>query len=176
MDTRSPLVIGLHELARRPGATRTLETEVPAPAELAIEVIGVPQGAPLGLSLRLESVLEGVLVTGQVHAPLMGECVRCLGEVTETIDVDLSELYAYPGAMEIHPDDEEAEDIQEVVGDTIDLEQSVRDAVVLALPFQPYCRPDCAGLCGECGRNLNDEPHDHDQVDIRWAGLKDALE
>ena len=76
MQSRSPLVIGTHDLARRPGAMRTLELEVPAPSELSIEVIGVPEGAPLALDLRLESVLEGVLVTAQVHAPLVGECVR----------------------------------------------------------------------------------------------------
>lgn len=176
MPSRSPLVIGMHDLARRPGAQRTLDLTVPAPSALAIEVIGVPEGAPVELHLRLESVLEGVLVTGEVSAPLVGECVRCLGEVTDTIDVDFSELYAYPGAIEVHPDDEEAEDIQILQGDEIDLEQSVRDAVVLALPFQPYCRPDCAGLCPQCGKNLNEDPHDHDLIDIRWAALKESLE
>ncbi|TGO04300.1 YceD family protein [Serinibacter arcticus] len=176
MPSRSPLVIGTHDLARRPGAQRTLDLTVPAPPALAIEVIGVPEGAPVELHLRLESVLEGVLVTGEVRAPLVGECVRCLGEVTDTVDVDVSELYAYPGAIEVHPDDEEAEDIQLLKGDEIDLEQSVRDAVVLALPFQPYCRPDCAGLCSQCGKNLNEDPHDHDLIDIRWAALKESLE
>ncbi|PWD52248.1 metal-binding protein [Serinibacter arcticus] len=155
---------------------RTLELEVPAPADLAIEVIGVPEGAPVELDLRLESVLEGVLVTASAHAPLVGECVRCLGEVTDTVDVSFSELYAYPGAIEKHPDDEEAEFIAEMTGDAVDLEQSLRDAVVLALPFQPYCRPDCAGLCAQCGKNLNEDPHDHDLIDIRWASLKESLE
>lgn len=178
MRSHSPLIIGTHDLARRPGAMRTLDLEVPAPAALSIEVIGVPEGAPVQLGLRLESVLEGVLVTAEVHAPLVGECVRCLGEVTDTVDVSFSELYAYPGAIEIHPDDEEAEDIAAMEGDAVNLEQAVRDAVVLALPFQPYCREDCRGLCPDCGINLNEAPadHTHDHIDIRWASLRDQLE
>ncbi|GMA30852.1 YceD family protein [Litorihabitans aurantiacus] len=176
MQSRSPFAVTTRDLARRPGAQRTLDLEVAAPADLAIEVIGVPEGARVDLSLRLESVMEGVLVTGEAHAPLVGECVRCLGEVRDEIDVTFSELYAYPGAIEVHPDDDEAEDIQTLEGDEIDLEQTVRDAVVLALPFQPYCRPDCAGLCAQCGKNLNTDPHDHDQIDIRWAALKESLE
>ncbi len=54
-----------------------------------------------------------------------------------------------------------------------DLEPVLRDAVVLSLPMQPVCREDCAGLCAECGANLNDDPdHHHDAVDIRWAALQ----
>ncbi len=70
------------ELGRRPGALKRLSREVPAPGSLGIEVIRVPEGAPLELDLRLESVMEGVLVTGTVRFPLAGECVRCLEPLT----------------------------------------------------------------------------------------------
>ena len=177
MDKPSPFVIGIHDLSRRPGATLTLEREIPAPADLAIEVIGVPEGAPVQVDARLDSVVEGVLVTATVTAPVVGECVRCLTAVNDTVTVDLTELFAYPGAIQIDPEDDEVDEIAEVIGDTVDLEQPVRDAVVLALPFQPLCRPDCAGLCAECGVDLNEAgpEHGHDVVDARWAALVDAL-
>ena len=61
-----------------------------------------------------------------------------------------------------------------VVGDVLDLEPALRDAVVLALPLSPLCRPDCLGLCTTCGENLNDNPdHEHEEVDPRWAALAD---
>lgn len=177
MDTRSPFVIGIHDVARRPGTTRSLTLEVPAPADLAIEVIRVPEGSPMGLDLRLDSVVEGIVVSGEVSADLVGECVRCLRELTDSLDVDFTDLFAYPGAIEHDPEDDEAEEVFEVTGDFVDLEQAVRDAVVLALPFQPLCSPDCKGLCSECGIDLNEAPedHHHDVVDARWASLVEVL-
>ena len=58
--------------------------------------------------------------------------------------------------------------------DLVDLEPLLRDAVVLALPFQPLCRDDCPGLCTECGARLADDPdHQHeDAIDPRWAALQ----
>lgn len=178
MDTRSPFVVGIHDVMRRPGTMRTLELEAPAPADLAIEVIGVPEGAPIQVELRLDSVVEGILVTGRVQAPLAGECVRCLNQLSDAADVTFTELFAYPGALEIDPDDEDADEVYEVSGENLDVEQAVRDAVVLALPFQPYCRPDCLGLCPECGVDLNEAPadHGHDVIDARWAALVSALD
>lgn len=177
MSTPSPFVVGIHDLSRRPGASRTLDLRIPAPQDLAIEVIGVPEGSELEVDVRLDSLVEGVLATGTVRAELVGECVRCLTTINQDLEVDVTELFAYPGAIEIDPDDEEAEDIREIVGETIDLEQSVRDAVVLALPFQPRCRPDCAGLCVECGVDLNEAgpEHSHEVVDPRWAALVSAF-
>jgi uncharacterized protein len=61
-----------------------------------------------------------------------------------------------------------------VVGNQLEVSQWARDAVGLALPDKILCRPDCAGLCGECGKNLNDEPHTHEEEhgDPRWAALE----
>ena len=134
------------------------------------DVIAVPKGSDLDLDLRLESVVEGVLVSGTVTALAVGQCVRCLDDVRQTVTVDVQQLYAYPGQLAADAEDEE---IDELDGDLIDIEPVLRDAVVLALPFQPVCREDCPGLCSECGARLADDPgHQHDQVDPRWAALE----
>jgi len=131
-------------------------------------VIGVPPGSPVELDLRLESVVEGVLVTGLATVELRGECVRCLGEVSDSLEVDIQELFVYP---ESDADEDEASRLE---GDLLDLEPLLRDGVVLDLPFQPLCREDCLGLCVDCGANLNDDPdHTHEQpLDPRWEALR----
>lgn len=144
---------------------------MPAPADLGIDVLGVPEGSPIELDVRLEAVMEGVLVTGTAKVGLEGECSRCLDPVQEELEVDVQELYAYDDE-----DDDPAQDDEEVSrleGDLLDLEPLVRDAVVLALPFGPVCREDCPGLCVDCGARLADDPeHDHgERVDPRWAAL-----
>lgn len=170
LDPRSPLVLDTSELGRRPGAMREVQRTVPAPEALGTDVIGIPAGSPLDLDLRLESVMEGVLVSGTARARAVGECVRCLDEVVEDLDVDIQELFVYPGRAR----NEEGEEPElELQGDLIDLEPVLRDAIVPALPFQPRCSPDCPGLCSECGARLADDPtHAHDLVDPRWAALK----
>lgn len=164
---RSGLVLDTHDLVRRAGEMREVRTTVTAPSDLGIAVIGVPEGAPIELDLRLEAVVEGVLVTGTAYAPLTGECVRCLTAVSDEIEVDVQELFTY---AESDAEDEEASRLD---GERADLEPVLRDAIVLELPFQPVCRPDCAGLCPVCGHDLNADPdHSHDAaVDPRWAQL-----
>jgi uncharacterized protein len=144
-----------------------------APADLGTEVIGVPEGSDLELALRLEAVMEGVLVSGTVRGRATGECVRCLGEVDDEIVIELQELYVYPGRSP--QNDEDGDELRELrADDLIDLEPALRDAVVLALPFQPVCRVDCPGLCSDCGARLADDPeHHHESADPRWAALQD---
>ncbi|CAL8977514.1 putative protein [Tessaracoccus sp. O5.2] len=167
-DRRSPLVLEVHELARRTGAMKQVSTTVPAPADLGIHMIGVPHGSDIELDLRLEAVTEGVLVTGTADVQLHGQCSRCLDDIEGEASFDLQELFFYPGH-------EVEEDESVVVDETIDLEEALRDAVVLELPFTPLCEEDCRGLCPECGVNLNDDPeHSHGQrVDPRWEKLAD---
>jgi uncharacterized protein len=136
-------------------------------------VLRVPEGSPLELDLRLEAVMDGVLVTGDVRAALEGECVRCLEPITDELDVSFQELYLYDDTRDAASLDETDDDLRLLEGDLLDLEPVLRDAVVLALPFQPLCQDDCPGLCPECGARLADDPdHRHDApVDPRWAGL-----
>ena len=170
-DPRSPFVFDVRLLGRRAGAMREYRRSVPAPAGLALDIIGVPEGAPLDLDVRLESVTEGVLVTGTVTAPLSGECGRCLDPVSDELTVDVCELFAYPDSAT--DETTEPDEVPRLDGDHLDVEPMVRDAVVLALPWTPLCGPDCAGLCPTCGQRLDDLPadHTHAEFDPRWAAL-----
>ncbi|GAB2931253.1 YceD family protein [Streptomyces mayteni] len=169
------------ELGRRPGALKRISRTVEAPTDLGVEVIGVPTGAELDVELRMESVMEGVLVTGTARAPLAGECVRCLEPLTLEVEADFQEMYSYPdlesqyGRSAEPADEERDEETLYLQADLFDLEPVLRDAVVLALPLQPVCRDDCPGLCPDCGARLADDPdHQHDEaVDIRWAALRE---
>ncbi|HEX8002207.1 MAG TPA: DUF177 domain-containing protein [Mycobacteriales bacterium] len=169
LDPRQPLVLDTRELGRRPGSQRKVELQVPAPNDLGVAMIGIPPGSRLDLRLRLEAVMEGVLVSGTVSGPLVGECGRCLDPVTSSVEVDLQELYAYPES------DATEDEASRLEGDFLDLEPALRDAVVLALPLTPLCREDCGGLCAVCGARRDDVDCGHDEtpVDPRWAALND---
>ena len=81
LDPRAPLVLDTRDLPRRPGAMRVIQRTVHAPSDLGLDLIRVPEGADLTLDLRLESVTEGVLLSGTVSGPVEGECGRCLRPV-----------------------------------------------------------------------------------------------
>src|SRR5690606_2396501 len=137
-----------HEMGRKPGAERTFETTVDAPADMGYDVYAVPEGSLIRIELRLEAIMEGILATGTASARAVGECVRCLDPIDEAVTVGFQELYLY----EAPPVTEEADEEDHVLEDELlDLETVLRDAVVLALPHNPLCGPDCPGLCPECG-------------------------
>ncbi|MFT4307052.1 MAG: YceD family protein [Microbacterium sp.] len=131
-------------------------------------LVAVDAGETLGVDVRLESVHEGILVSGSVHARYTGECGRCLIQIDGPVEVEFQELFAYPGG--------EANDL-EVQDDHVDCETLVRDAIVLSLPFQPVCRPDCPGLDPVTGERLADSPGQTpvQTRDPRWAALADLL-
>jgi uncharacterized protein len=148
----------------------TLRDTVPSPSRIGLDMVAIEAGAPLELYLRVESVSEGVLVTGTVGAPTVGECARCLTPVDGRVQVGLTELFAYPDSTTEATTEED--EVGHIVDDAIDLQQPIIDAVILELPFSPVCRPDCPGLCPECGVALAAEPgHSHDRIDPRWAKL-----
>lgn len=165
-----PMVIDIARLGRRPGAMLTVHDTVHSPSRIGVELIAIERGAALDLDLKVESVSEGVLVTGTVAASTSGECSRCLTPIQGRVQVSLTELFAYPGsATEATTEEDE---VGHVVDERIDLEQPIVDAVGLELPFSPVCRPDCPGLCPQCGIALASEPgHHHEQIDPRWAKL-----
>lgn len=144
---------------------------LPAPVDLAVGMIGVPKDADVELDIRLEAVMEGVLVTGTARVPLAGECSRCLDPLTSEIEVDFQELYFYSA-------EDAGEDDLLLDGELLDLEPVFRDAVVLALPLIPVCGEDCPGLCAECGVKLAEagEDHRHEKIDARWATLQGLVE
>ena len=167
LDPRSGLVLDTHDLGRGAGQDLELRDTAEAPAGLGIAMIEVPPTSPIELDLRLESVVEGVLVTGTADVAVVGQCSRCLEPIEDSMQIDIQELFVYANS------EAEEEEAHRLEGELIDLEPVVRDAVVLDLPFQPLCQEDCAGLCHECGANLNDDPlHDHGaNLDPRWSTL-----
>jgi uncharacterized metal-binding protein YceD (DUF177 family) len=172
----NPWAVDLRELGRRAGSMLETERTLPAPAGWRVELIGVPEGSQVELRLRLESVMEGVLVSGEADLPVAGSCARCLEPVEDTLELDFQELFAYSGSTTEATSEED--EVRRIEGDFLDLEPMVRDAVVLALPLSPVCTDDCRGLCVDCGRRLDDLPpdHTHEVIDPRWAGLADRFE
>src|SRR3954453_8466750 len=171
----NPWRIELRELGRRPGSMQVLERTLPAPDGWRLELIGVPEGAPVQLRLRLESVMEGVLVSGEVDVPLAGSCARCLDDVEDTLGLDVQELFAYEGSTTEATSEED--EVRLVENERIDLEPMVRDLVVLTLPLSPVCSEDCQGLCVDCGQRLDELPadHSHEVLDPRFAGLAELF-
>jgi uncharacterized protein len=137
---------------------------VTLPERLGEGLVSVPAGQTIDIDLRLESMHEGILVTADAQATATGVCGRCLRDIALPVQVDFQELFAYSSG--------EAFDF-EVHDDHVDLEPLVRDAVVLALPFQPVCQPDCPGLDPETGERLADRPDStpREITDPRWSAL-----
>jgi uncharacterized protein len=162
--TPTPFTVPVFDLFHRPGEMRERTLDIVVPEGFGNAVIGVKTGAEIHVDVRLESLHDGILVTGDVDVVATGECVRCLIDVEVPLQVDFAELFAYS--------EDEAFDYT-VSGEHVDLEPLVRDAVVLSLPFQPVCQEDCLGLCPQCGVRLLDNPgHKHEEpIDPRWAAL-----
>lgn len=168
----SPLVFDTRTLGRLPGTARSEARIVSAPADLRVALASVPVGTDIKLTVMLEAVSGGVLVTVEAAVPVTGECARCLDPVTSSLDVAFRELYE-PDQGLLAPGDDS--DRRFLHGELVDLESAFRDAIVLALPLAPLCRADCEGLCVECGVRLADAGpgHDHDgSLDPRWARLR----
>ena len=179
-DPRSPLVLDTRKLGRRPGTMQELQRTVVLPEDLGTEVIAIKAGSPVQIDVRLESVVEGVLVTGSVSGTATGACVRCLDPVELDVDAQFQELFAYTDRAAHHHEvagDSDEDDVYELVDDLVDLETVLRDALVPTLPFQPVCRDDCPGLCAQCGLRLAEDPdHHHEVIDPRWSALSGLLQ
>ncbi|MFE3443772.1 YceD family protein [Nocardia sp. NPDC059180] len=164
-------VLDVRNLGRGAGSMRELHRTVTTTDRLGLDLVAIPVGAEVELDLRLQSVSEGVLITGTVSAPLTGECSRCLESFDDEIELSLTELFAYPDSATEQTTSED--EMYRMVDDLIDLEPVIVDALGLALPLQPLCTPDCAGLCPECGVRMAiaGSDHGHEILDPRWAGL-----
>jgi uncharacterized protein len=162
------LTISVAEILGRPGAYRDIRLRKSLPG---VRTALARVQNDLDADLRAESVVEGVLVTGEVRGQAVHQCARCLKQLPSGVEVEVCELYYGPGHEA--PADEDAYSVK---GVEIDLEPMLRDAVALALPLNPLCSEDCKGICARCGRDLNLKDCDckEEEGDPRWAAL-DAL-
>lgn len=159
----SQLTVQVAELLRRPGLHRTLSLSADFED---LETSSAAVRGPVGLQVRLESVIGGLEVTGTLLAGWQGSCRRCLEPIEQTVRQDLRELF---GAT---PNDDEAYPIHE---GEVDLTPMVRDSLVLALPIAPLCSEDCAGPAPDAyPMNQPESLPEERPKDPRWAAL-DAL-
>lgn len=156
--------IDVRDLLEHPGSSKTVRVDEPVPG-LSTELVEVSKEEPLEGDLTLESVVEGIYVTGSVGGRMSFRCARCLRPFERAFQIPLQEMVV----REPGPDDDYVlePDLH------LDPEPMVRDAVVLAMPFSPLCTPECLGLCERCGgdRNLG-ECSCTPQIDPRWAALE----
>jgi uncharacterized protein len=159
------LRVNTAEMRRIAGTEKHVTGDVEA-ADVEIDDDRLVPDAPIHVDLHLESVNDGVLVTGTVAATWHGECRRCLEPAGATAVAEIDERYQYavtdPDAFPIE-------------NEQLDLVPLVRETVLLELPDAPVCRPDCAGLCPTCGINLNTGECDctAPPADARWTALDD---
>lgn len=156
--------IDIRDLLDRPGSARTVRVQEPVEG-LHSELADVP--TPVEGELLLESVVEGIFVSGTLSGRMQLECARCLEGFERDFDLHVSELFLR------EPEPQEDQYALSAEGE-LDPEPMVRDAVVLAMPFSPLCRPDCKGLCERCGgnRNLGECTCTEPPADPRWSDLE----
>ncbi|HXF98181.1 MAG TPA: DUF177 domain-containing protein [Gaiellaceae bacterium] len=160
--------IDLRRLRLRPGEVRREILDLEAERFL----LGGQRYETAGASLRAELDLtraSGALVLDlRLETEVSGPCMRCLGAAAVDVSVRARELHDPRGAA---GDPLRSE---YVLDEMLDVAAWARDAVALALPEPILCRPECAGLCAVCGRDLNVEPHEHAivEADPRWAALE----
>ena len=162
--------IDVRDLLRQPGTSREVHLRG-APEDLGTELARVEPDEPPEADLLLESVVEGILVSGTLRGSMHLRCARCLKDFTAPFDIEVSEMFV------VDPDPEGDQYPLDPEG-FVDPEQLVRDTVGLELPFSPLHSPDCQGLCPVCGgdRNLGECPGDHPQTDARWSALDQVLD
>ena len=156
-------VIDVRDLIGHPGSSREVHFSEQIPG-LGMQLATVPEERPVAGDLLLESVVEGILVSGPLRGAMVLTCARCLKPFESEFDLEVQELYAPEAA----PEDDE----YPLVEGSVDLEPMIRDAVLLAMPFAPLHSADCKGLCERCGGDRNlDECRCGPEVDVRWAPL-----
>ncbi len=162
------LVVNVAELLRRPGTQKHVELVAEAP-ELRVVDAEVPPGETIDVDVLMESLSDGIVVSGRLTTRWSAVCRRCLAPIGQPLVAEVRELYQHHAT---------SDDAFEFRGEQLDLAPMVHEAVMLELPLAPLCRPDCAGLCPVCGadRNEGDCGHDQRSTDSRWAALDELRE
>ncbi len=164
---KRPFVVDVADLIHRPGAQRTdLRTGQTGAMRVAETMIA--DGAILTVQARFEPVGSGVLATGWAEIEWSSNCRRCAVHITRTTRSEFQEEFDSEASVD--------GDTYPMRQDQVDLELVSREAILLGLPLAPLCREDCAGLCINCGTDLNDGACEcsPSTADPRWAAL-DAL-
>jgi len=162
--------IDVRDLMGHPGTSREVAFRGTLEG-LAGELAGVPEDRPIEGELLLESVVEGILVSGRLRGDFSLRCARCLKDFAQPFDIEVHEMF-------VPAPEDDTDDYPLDPEGSIEPEQMVRDAIGVEIPFSPLHSPDCQGLCPVCGgdRNLGECPGDHPSTDPRWAGLEQLLE
>lgn len=181
----SQWAVSVAQVASRPGQSKPIDTVFPAPSGIGDDIVGVREGADVRVVGSFDSIVDGLVFTGRIEAPLTAECTRCLKPIDPDWTVNATLFFPYDapgtddgrgnGEVEIIAGEDEAEDVYPLSSDGAfaDMESPLRDTLVEALPLQPLCKEDCLGLCPQCGADLNEDPdHHHDVTDIRFAALE----
>lgn len=199
----SPWAISVAQVASRAGQSKEIDATFPAPSGIGDEIVGVEEGADVTVVGSFDSIVDGLIFNARISAPVHAECTRCLKPIKRDWTMNVTSFFPYEdksasvasgkggkngkgGVKEEEVDiiagEDESEDSYPLLegGSWADIETLLRDTLVEELPLQPLCKPDCLGLCSQCGADLNEDPdHHHDVTDIRFAaleGLKARLE
>lgn len=195
----SPWAVSVAQVASRPGQSKEIDATFPAPSGIGDEIVGVDEGADVSVVGSFDSIVDGLILNARISAPVHAECTRCLKPIQRDWTVNVTSFFPYEDKsaagkggkagkngkeeeVDIIAGEDEGEDTYPLLdgGAWADLEALLRDTLVEELPLQPLCKPDCKGLCSQCGIDLNENPdHQHDMTDIRFAaleGLKAKLE
>ena len=188
----SPWAIPVAQIASRAGQSKPIDADFPAPSGIGDSIVGIKEGEPVHVSGQFDSIVDGLIFTGRLVAPFVSECTRCLKPIQRDWTVNVTSFFPYEDKsaagkggkagkngkeeeVDIIAGEDEAEDTYPLLdgGAWADLEALLRDTLVEELPLQPLCKPDCKGLCSQCGIDLNENPdHQHDMTDIRFAALE----
>lgn len=166
-----PHYIDVTKILEHPGEEMAFSGAVKlAPAKLGAEVIEFP--LPSDVEVVFSGAGHGVVITGTALGRFRLRCSRCLEKFDFEAAVDIEELAMVGGG---EPGREDAFPISE---GRIDLAAVVYQNIIVEVPIKPLCRRECAGLCPDCGKNLNDEPHDHpgEEIDERLVRLKEYFQ
>ena len=183
----SPWSISVAQVASRAGQSKQVDADFPAPGGIGDEIVGIKEGEPVHVDGSFDSIVDGLIFTGRITAPFNSECTRCLKPIDKDWTVNVTVFFPYESGTDnrgkqgkhdeetdIIAGEDESEDTYPLLenGAFANIEAMLRDTLVESLPLQPLCRPDCKGLCSQCGVDLNEHPdHHHETEDIRFAGL-----